>query len=124
MKQKVEVSPSKIRRTVQYEHSYVAAEASQAGKITALSKKTKVLQQKICRKNKKVKHMKDLLETLEAQQSIAQNQAMLLEYNFSGVAKGIFAIQMKNPQMYSRHGCRYSSEINKAVCHDFALIFT
>lgn len=112
-KRKLDVSPSKLKETIALEHSYGATEISQAEQISALSKKTKNLQQKLQRRNKKITQMKDLLKTLKAKQLVAEKQAKLLDYNFSGVAKEIFANQMKNPHKHSKQGYRYSTEIKQ-----------
>lgn len=116
VKRKQEVSPSKIRKTIASEHTYNAGETSQASNlhlIKVLSRKNKVLKQKVRRRNKKIKELNSLLETLKEKQLVAEKQASLLEYNFSGVAKEIFANQLKNPHGGIKQGHRYSKEIKQ-----------
>ena len=76
-----EPSPSKIKKSVNTEHAYISKETPDT-KIKKPTKKTDALCQKVCRWEKLIKNMKDLLDTLKQKQLIANEQHLVLNHNF------------------------------------------
>ena len=76
-----EPSPSKIKKSVNTEHAYISKETPDAN-IKKLIKKIDALHQKVHRQEKLIKNMKDLLDTLNQKQLIANEQNVVLNHNF------------------------------------------
>ena len=55
--------------------------------IKKLSTQVRTLQQKVRRRNKKIKSIKQLLNTLKREQLVDSEQNALLHYNFGNMAK-------------------------------------
>ena len=97
MERNTEPSPTKIRKAAIFDHSYTSTEASATEKVKKLSKKVHALHQCVYRRNQKIKNMSDLIQQLKEKSYIAEKQANLLEFNFSGMAKELCTNQMNNP---------------------------
>ena len=81
-----QMSPSKVWKQIETEHPYNTAECSTSQKVKQLMNKVKALQQKVCRWNKWIKNMKQLLLALKDQQLIVDEQHTLLKHNFGHMA--------------------------------------
>ena len=74
--------------------------------------KVKALQQKLRRRNSKIKSMKQLINQLEKKMLIAKQEADLMHNNFDGIQLALFQNVMKNSRRASR-GRRYSDEVKE-----------
>ena len=63
--------------------------------IKKLSTQVRTLQQKVRRQNKKIKSIKQLLNTLKREQLVDSEQNALLHNNFGNMAKELFNNQLK-----------------------------
>ena len=89
-------SPSKVKKRIVNEHSYSAPKMSPSKTIKKLSTQVRTLQQKVRRRNKKIKSIKQLLNTLKREQLVDSEQNALLHNNFGNMAKELFNNQLKN----------------------------
>ena len=105
---KTEPSPTKIRKAATFDHSYTSTEESTTEKVNILSKKVLALQQRLYKQNQKIKNMAELIQQLKEKSYIAEQQAKLLDFNFSGMAKELFTNQMNNPLKKRYH--KYTDE--------------
>ena len=74
--------------------------------------KVKALQQKLRRRNSKIKSMKQLINQLEKKMLIAKQEADLMHNNFDGIQLALFQNVMKNSRRASRER-RYSDEVKE-----------
>ena len=74
--------------------------------------KVRALQQKLRRRNSKIKSMKQLINQLEKKMLIAKQEADLMHNNFDGIQLALFQNVMKNSRRASR-GRRYSDEVKE-----------
>ena len=79
--------------------------------IKKLSTQVRTLQQKVQRRNKKIKSIKQLLNTLKREQLVDSEQNALLHNNFGNMAKELFNNQLKNASCSSGQSRRYADEI-------------
>ena len=68
---KPQVSPTKRKRLLEHDHGYSSSEISAKVKMHKLSNKVNVLRQQLCRNNKNIKNLKELLLTFKEKQLIA-----------------------------------------------------
>ena len=69
------------KKSVNTEHAYNSKETPDA-KIKKLTKKIDAFHQKVCRQEKQIKNMNNLLDTLKQKQLIANEQHVVLNHNF------------------------------------------
>ena len=81
--------------------------------IKKLSTQVRTLQQKVRRRNKKIKSIKQLLNTLKREQLVDSEQNALLHNNFGNMAKELFNNQLKNASCSSGQSQRYADEIKQ-----------
>ena len=74
--------------------------------------KVKALQQKLRRRNSKIKSMKQLINQLEKKMLTAKQEADLMHNSFDGIQLALFQNVMKNSRRASR-GRRYSDEVKE-----------
>ena len=106
-------SPSKVKKRIVNEHSYSAPKMSPSKTIKKLSTQVRTLQQKVRRRNKKIKSIKQLLNTLKREQLVDSEQNALLHNNFGNMAKELFNNQLKNASCSSGQSRRYADEIKQ-----------
>ena len=87
--------PSKVKKRIVNEHSYSAQKMSPSKTIKKLSTQVRTLQQKVRRRNKKMKSIKQLLNTLKREQLVDSEQNALLHNNLGKMAKELFNNQLK-----------------------------
>ena len=71
------------------------------------------MQQKIRRRDKKLRSLKDILATLKNKRMLSEGSANILEDQFSGLSKEIFENQLKNSIKNKPQGRRYSDELKQ-----------
>eukprot|EP00795_Rhopilema_esculentum_P017191 gene17191-8732_t len=77
-----------------------------------LRKKIKILQQKLRRRNQKIKTMGDLIDTMKNKELLSQSSADLLKDQFSGTCLELFLNEVKNKGRKPA-GRRYSEELKQ-----------
>ena len=77
-----------------------------------LRKKIKMLQQKLRRRNQKIKTMGDLIDTMKNKELLSQSSADLLKDQFSGTCLELFLNEVKNKGRKPA-GRRYSEELKQ-----------
>ena len=107
------MSPSKVWKQIETDHPYNTAACSTSQKVKQLTNKVKALQQKVCRQNKQIKNMKQLLLALKDLQLIVDKQHALLKHNFGHMANHLFNNQLKQAQCKSVYGQQYENEIKQ-----------
>ena len=75
-----------------------------------LTKQNEALYQRLHRRDKKIKNMKDLLQSLKDKQLILDEQLQNLNQNFGHVAQHLFENYAKNVKKSNPHASRYSKE--------------
>ena len=111
-----ERSPSKITKSIDSDHSYADDSLNAVEQLEQkkeLQKQVKVLKQKVCRRDKKIKNIEQLFESLKEKNLILEEQHSLLEHNFGSIAENLFQNQLKNVKCTTQHGYHYSDEIKQ-----------
>ena len=88
-------SPSKVAKAISLDHPYKSYESAEQ-KILRLTKQNEALYQRLHRRDKKIKNMKDLLQSLKDKQLILDEQLQNLNQNFGHVAQHLFENYAKN----------------------------
>ena len=88
-------SPSKVAKAISLDHPYKSCESAEQ-KILRLTKQNEALYQRLCQRDKKIKNMKDLLQSLKDKQLILDEQLQNLNQNFGHVAQHLFENYAKN----------------------------
>ena len=102
-------SPSKVAKAISLDHPYKSCESAEQ-KILRLTKQNEALYQRLCQRDKKIKNMKDLLQSLKDKQLILDEQLQNLNQNFGHVAQHLFENYAKNVKKSNPHASRYSKE--------------
>ena len=102
-------SPSKVAKAVSLVHPYMSCESAER-KILRLTKQNEALYQRLCQREKKIKNMMDLLQSLKDKQLILDEQLQNLNQNFGHVAQHLFVNYAKNVKKSNPHASHYSKE--------------
>ena len=89
------VSPSKLRKQIESDHTY-KKETDLTVKVQTLTKKIRALQQILHCKEKCIRNMTDLQQSLKDKQLVESEQHVLLTHNFGNMAQKLFQNKMKN----------------------------
>lgn len=76
-------------------------------------RKTRALQQKLRRQEKKAKNMKQLINTLKKRSLIKEDEAALLHNNFDGLKLSLFNNVLKNEKAKALCGRRYTEQVKE-----------
>ena len=108
------VSPSKLRKQIESDHTY-KKETGLAAKVQTLTKKIRVVQQTLHRKEKCIRNMKELLQSLKDKQLVESEKHILLTRNFGNMAQKPYQNQMKNARDENKesHNVWYSQKIKQ-----------
>ena len=96
-----------------FDHSYTAESSTLEEKILKLKKRVHSLHEGLRHRKKNIKNMKDLIANFKLKANIADQQAKVLKYNFSGATLELFTNQMMNPDKGSKHAHQHSTEMKQ-----------
>ena len=98
------------------DHSYSKAPlpsmSGMKSKLKASQKLVKTLGQQVRRQRVKINSLKTILTELSDKLTIAQENSVVLEENFSSITKALFKSQKSNA-LVKLHGRRYSEDVKK-----------
>ena len=116
-------SPTKIHKAVDFDHSYTAEPSTSEEKILKLKKRVHSQQGWLWHRKEKIRNMKDLIANLKLKANIADQQAKVLKYNFSGATLELFTNQMMNPEKGGKDAHQYSTEMKQfaMILHYYSL---
>ena len=106
-------SLTKNHKAVDFDHSYPAEPSSSEENKLKLKKGVQSLQEWLWHRKRKIKNMKDLIAILKLKANIADQQAKVLKYSFSGATLELFSNQMMNQDNGSKHAHWYSTEMKQ-----------